>query len=141
MNAPHPRQRGAARGDPQLEKLSAAELLREIASTVTALARTELELARTELRSDIHQELSAVRTLALAAVGALIGLTLLFVAAALGLAELMPAWGAALLLAALVLGTAAAIGALGWGQRVRTPLERTRRSLEADIDWTTEHRP
>jgi uncharacterized membrane protein YqjE len=137
---PRPHRSHEAASPSELEQLSTAELLREIAATVTALARAELELSRAELKSDIRNELSALRTLAIAAIGALIGLTLVFVAAALALAQLMPAWGAALLVAAAVLGVAAGIGALGWSHRVRRPLRRTRRSLEASLDWTKEQR-
>jgi hypothetical protein len=45
---------------------------------------------------------------------------------------------AGLAVSGFVLGIALIIGLVSWGRRVRTPLERTRRSLKEDIQFTKE---
>ena len=50
----------------------------------------------------------------------------------------MAEWAAALLVAAVVLGVGTAFGLIGWGKRVKSPLESTRRSLKEDALWAKE---
>jgi hypothetical protein len=112
-------------------ELSTPQLLSEATREAVALVKSEIALARAELKEDLQSELSAVKDFSVAAVAALIMVSLLFVAGVLGLATVMAGWLAALLVAAVV-GIAGGIaGALGW-KRVKMPLERTRRSLEQD---------
>ena len=117
---------------------STAELLRELSDQTTALVRKEVELAKAELRADIAREVGMAKLLGAAGVGAIIGVTLLFVAGALGLAEVLPAWGAALIVAGFVLAVAAVLGAVGWGKRVRKPLATTQRTLKENVQWAKE---
>jgi hypothetical protein len=122
--------------EPELEKLSAVELLRATGNTVRRLVQAEVQLARSELRSDLNDQLAVVKALAIAAVAALIGVNLLFTALVLGLTEFAFAWLTALALGGAALALAAAIGAIAWRRRVREPLARTRKSLEEGIAWT-----
>src|SRR5262245_42197046 len=68
-----------------VERLSAAELLREIGSKTTALARAEVQLAKAEMRSDLRREVGAAIGLGLAVVSGLIALSLSLVAVAFAL--------------------------------------------------------
>jgi hypothetical protein len=54
------------------------------------------------------------------------------------LSRRLPGWVAGLAVSGFVLGIALIIGLVSWGRRVRTPLERTRRSLKEDIQFTKE---
>jgi hypothetical protein len=119
-------------------QLSTVALLREVTSKGIALARKELELARSEIKKDVRTELATVKALGVAAVLGTASLTLLLVAAVFGLATLMPAWGAALLVAGATGLAAAVAGAIGWRQRVTHPLATTRKTLEDDVEWAKE---
>jgi uncharacterized membrane protein YqjE len=114
---------------------STRALLGEIGRQVVQLAQREVELARVELASDVRSGRRTLVGLGIAAVAALVALTLLTVAAALALAALMPAWLAALVVAAVVLGVGATIGYAGWRHRPRAPLALTRKSLKEDWEW------
>jgi hypothetical protein len=61
------------------------------------------------------------------------GIILLFVTMALALGTVMPAWGAALVVAGLLFAAAGASAAIGWAKRVRVPMERTRREAQATL--------
>ena len=61
------------------------------------------------------------------------GIILLFVSMVLLLGAVMPAWGAGLVVTALLFLAAGASAAIGWARRVRTPLERTRREAQATL--------
>jgi hypothetical protein len=61
---------------------------------------------------------------------------LLFVTAAFGLATVMPGPLAVLIVCAVVGLGGGTVGAIGWGKRVRVPLERTRRELKENVRWT-----
>lgn len=113
-------------------------LVGEIGTHVVRLAQTEVELARAELASDVRAGRRAMVGLAAAAVAAIVGLTLLLVAVVLALAAVVPAWLAALIVAAVVLVAGAGVGYLGWTRRPRSPLALTRKSLKEDWEWLKE---
>jgi len=117
---------------------SSWKLVGEVGGRLLQLAQSEVELASAELASDMKSARRTAVGLAVAAVAAIIGVTLLLVAAVLALVPFMPGWLAALLVAGLVLGVAAAAGYLGWAQRPRSPLARTRKSLKEDWEWLKE---
>ena len=74
-------------------------------------------------------------------VGALAALTtvnLLLVTAVFALASVAPGSVAGLIVSGFTLLVAATAGILGWSKRVRSPLERTRRMLKEDVQWTKE---
>ncbi len=63
---------------------------------------------------------------------------MMLVACALALGLVMAEWGAALIVAAVVVAVGSVAGLMGWSKRVRTPLESTRRSLKENVLWAKE---
>jgi uncharacterized membrane protein YqjE len=124
--------------DRPASSLTVAQLVGEIKDQLTLLVRKQIDLARTELKEDIKAEAVTVGGLGLAAVGAIIAVTLLLVTVILALATVMPAWGAGLIVSGVVLLASALAALIGWSKRVRKPLEKTRQSLKEDIQWTKE---
>ena len=122
----------------ELQNASTVALMSELASQATALAKKEIELAKVELRQDLHQEVAAAGRLGIAALAGFLTLNLLLVTGVLVLARTMPVWGAGLLASGLTLLLAVAMGMSGWSRIARTPLERTRRTLKEDAQWTKE---
>jgi uncharacterized membrane protein YqjE len=118
--------------------LSTVELVKQITHQVGELARKQIELAKTELRADVRAEAGTVGGLAAAAAAGLITLTLLLVTLIFALSLRLPGWAAGLIVSGFTLGVALIIGLVSWSRRVRTPLERTRRSLKEDIKFTKE---
>jgi uncharacterized membrane protein YqjE len=121
-----------------VEGLSNRELLRHIVENGALLAKKEIELARVELRADIKREVAMAKGLGVAGVCALCVLNLMLVAIVMALGFVMPEWGAALAVAAAVLGVGTIFGLVGWGKRVQEPLAATRRSLKEDLAWAKE---
>lgn len=121
-----------------LELLSVRALVGDITTKVTQLAKKEIELAKTELKADLKQEVAMAAGLGIAGVCALITVNLLCVAAVLGLATVMPGWGAAFVVAGIVLAIGTIAGFVGWAKRVKEPLQATRRSIKEDVQWTRE---
>jgi uncharacterized membrane protein YqjE len=118
--------------------LSTRELVSRILQTGSRLVSTQIELARAEVKADIESQIQMAKLLAVAAVGALLGLNLLLVAAAFALAHWMPAWLAALSLGVLVLVVSGVIGYIGWRRRLTRPLEVTRKTVTEDVQWVKE---
>lgn len=117
-------------------ELSNIELVKEITAQVGLLAKKQIELAKTELRADLKSELAMAGGLGVAALAGISAINLLLVTVILALAQVMPAWGAGLLVSAFTLGIAGVAALVGWSKRVRTPLEKTRRTLKEDAQWT-----
>src|SRR5207245_11208199 len=103
--------------------------------SATLLAKKEFELGKTELRADLKSEVAMAKGLGVAGVCALCTLNMLLVTIALALGNVMAEWGAALLVAAIVLAVGTVFGLVGWGKRVKEPLQATRRSLTEDARW------
>ncbi|HVV48809.1 MAG TPA: phage holin family protein [Polyangia bacterium] len=122
----------------QLGRLGTGALVKEIAARVELLARKQVELAKTELRADLRSEARLAGGLGIAALGALTTLNLLLVTVALALSLAMPAWVGGLIVSGATLAVAAVVGLVGWRQRVRDPLARTRRTLKDDVKWARE---
>jgi hypothetical protein len=115
-----------------------ADLIKAMASDVELLVRKEIELAKTELAANLRTEARAAGGLGIAAIAGLTTLNLLLVTAALALSRVLPGWAAGLAVSGVTLVTALAFAAVSWGKRVRTPMERTRRSLKENATWTKE---
>ena len=120
------------------EELPTRKLVGEITAKAYLLVRKELDLAKSELHADLRAQLAMVKGLAVAIVAGICGLTMLLVAAAAGLAHVMPGWLAALVVGGVVLAIAAGAGLYGWSRRVRSPLAVTRRTLKEDLQWAKE---
>lgn len=125
---------------PNLRQLGTRDLMTELARKASELARAEVALAKAEVKSDLRSEIKMASGLGIAGVCALLTIALLLVAAVFGIVEAgwLPGWAAALVVAALVLLVGTIAGLVGWSKRVRTPLHKTRRSLEENVKWAKE---
>ena len=131
--------RDEARAAPKVPATAATgELLGELFKQSAELVKKEIALAHAEMRADLAREVKAAEGLGAAAVCGLCGLNLLFLAAVLALAQVLPGWVAALIVAGVVLAAGGLVARLGWAQRVVHPLERTRKTLKEDVQWAKE---
>jgi Putative Actinobacterial Holin-X, holin superfamily III len=122
----------------RLESLSNKELLQTITRDAVTLAKKEVELAKTELKADLKAEVGMAKGLGVAGLCAIWAVSLILVAAVFALSTVMAGWVAALLVAAAVLIVGGIAGMVGWGKRVKDPLETTRRTLKEDVQWAKE---
>jgi len=118
--------------------MSNRQLVGHVIESATQLAKKEIELAKSELRADIQKEVAMAKGLGVAGLCAIWAVSLMLVACALALGKVMPDWAGALVVAAVVLAVGTAAGLMGWGKRVKTPLEATRRTLKEDALWAKE---
>lgn len=116
---------------------SIATLLSDLASETILLVRQELALLKAELHEKFSRVGQGAGALAAAALIAFSGWLVLLAAAVLGLAEALPPWLAALIVALVVLGIG---GGLFWFGKSRFDAqalkpERSLRSLREDQAW------
>jgi len=126
---------------PQHERvtgLSTFQLMKEIASQAGLLVKKQVELARTELRADARREAKAAGGLGLAAIGAIITVTLLLVTVAFALAQVMPAWAAGLIVSGFMALVVGVIAGVSWTRRVKKPMEHSRRELRQGVRFAKE---
>jgi len=122
----------------RVTRLSTVQLVREIAVQATLLVKKQVQLAKTELKADARTEAKVAGGLGIAAVGAIITVTLLLMTAAFALSLVMPAWGAGLIVTGVVAAAVAIVAGLSWKRRVRTPLATSRYELKQDVRFTRE---
>ncbi len=122
----------------RVTRLSTVQLVREIAVQATLLVKKQVQLAKTELKADARTEAKVAGGLGIAAVGAIITVTLLLMTAAFALSLVMPAWGAGLIVTGVVAAAVAIVAGLSWKRRVRTPLATSRHELKQDVRFTRE---
>jgi len=122
----------------RLESMSNKELLQHITQNAVLLAKKEVELAKAELKADLKSEVAMAKGLTVAGLCAIWTVSMMLVAAALALGTAIPEWAAALIVAAAVLLVGTVVGMVGWGKRVKEPLEMTRRTLKEDVQWAKE---
>jgi len=108
-------------------------LVKEIVVQTRRLARAQVQLARTELRADARTEAKVAGGLGIAAVGAVITVTLLLVTAAFALALVMPGWAAGLIVSGVVALAAGIVAGLSWHRRIRKPLQHSRQEMQQNI--------
>jgi len=116
---------------------STAELVKTAAEQISTLVRDELKLAQLELAEKGKRAGVGVGMFGGAGVVALYGVGALLAAAIIGLAAVVPAWLAALIVGVALFAVAGVLAVLGRGQvRQAVPAmpERTVASLKADID-------
>ena len=121
-----------------VEAMSNKELLKHVVDNATLLAKKEVELAKLEIRRDLKAEVAMAKGLGVAGLCAIWTVSMMLVAGALALGLVLPEWAAALIVAAAVLAVGTIAGLVGWGKRVKSPLEATRRSLKEDALWAKE---
>ncbi len=95
---------------------STADLVRDVTELVPRLVQEELALAKAELTEKGKHAGVGAGLFGGGGLFAFFGLALLLTAAVLGLAEVMPAWASALIVAAVVLVLAAILAAVGRSQ-------------------------
>jgi uncharacterized membrane protein YqjE len=122
----------------RLESMSNKELLQHITQNAVLLAKKEVELAKSELKADLKKEVAMAKGLGVAGLCAIWTVSMMLVAVAMALGTALPQWAAALIVAAAVLLVGTVAGLVGWGKRVKEPLETTRRTLKEDVQWAKE---
>lgn len=111
--------------------------VRGISDDMRSLLKSEVELAKAEMREQIMHAVRGAIFGAIAAVGALMALAFLSVAAIYGLDKAMPLWLAALIVGG-VWALLAAIGALLMRAQIRHVTvmpKKTVESLREDVSW------
>ncbi len=121
-----------------LQRESTPELVASLLEQLGDLVKTELSLAKAELRADVTRDVSAIAGFGAAASCGIGGLSLLLAAVVLGLATVMDAWAAALIVAVAVQAIGAMAGFIGYKRRVHNPLAKTQRTIKEDVKWTKE---
>ena len=120
---------------------STAELVRQAAEQISRLVRDELSLARAEMTEKGKKAGVGAGLLGGGGLVALYGVAALLTAIVLGLAEAMPAWLAALIVAVLLFAVAGVMAVLGRKevQQATPPVPREAvDSVMADIDEVKE---
>jgi uncharacterized membrane protein YqjE len=116
---------------------SLGELFSTLTSDLSQLVRSEMELARVEIREEASKAGKAAGMLGGGAVAALVALILLTSAVAWGLAEVVDA-GWAFLIVGVVVGAAAAVLAMNGRKKlaeVRPVPDQTVETLKEDARW------
>ena len=120
---------------PTWHERSTADLVREVASTASALVGKEVELARVELKNDFASELATLKGFAVAAVAGVLALAALLIAAVIALMPYVDGRLAAVAIAGVFAIVAIVAGTIGWRHHVTKPLARTRKTVEEDVQW------
>ncbi|KAF0967900.1 MULTISPECIES: phage holin family protein [Gordonia] len=128
--------------DPSVNDLSTVQLVERLQSQTTTLVKTELQNAVAEMkgkgtRIGVGAGISGAGTLLV-----LFGLGTLVAAAVLGLANVVPAWLAAVIVGVVLLaigGAAAAFGAQRAKSAVPPAPEHTVESVQRDVATVKEH--
>ena len=122
----------------RITRLSTTALVREIAAQATLLVKKQIALARTEIKADARTEAKVAGGLGIAAIGAIIFVTLLLVTAVLALSLVLPAWGAGLIVSGVVAAAVAIVAGVSWHRRVRKPLAHSRGELREHVRFAKE---
>ncbi len=125
-------------GNGERRNASISELVRSLVADVTLLARREGELAMIELKGKATKAGVALGVLAAGLLVAVFALATLISAAVLGLAIVLPAWAAALVVAVALLVIAAVLLMIGRARlRAASPLAPTGalQAVKEDIGW------
>lgn len=110
------------------------DLIRSALLEAKDLVRLEVELAKNEAREELSQAKVAAVAFGAAFMSATIGLTMLFVALAVGPRSLP-----ALVIGALLVAASAIAAGLGYQRLPKKPLQKTFRRLETDTHLLKEH--
>jgi uncharacterized membrane protein YqjE len=116
---------------------SLGELLGRVSQDFGDLVSTQMELAKVEIKEEVGRAAKGAGFFGGGAVAGLLAVMLLSFALAWGLAEVMPAW-VAFLIVGLVWAAVAAVLALQGRQQFQaaTPvLPQTKESLKEDVEW------
>jgi cytochrome c biogenesis protein CcdA len=133
-------QQGESQVDMDISRKSIGELIGQLANNSAALVRDEISLARQEMSEKIKSFRSGVVTVAIGAVVGLIAVLTLTAAAVIGLAHLMDAGYAALIVGGVLAIIGGIIAFNGINRLKQTSLkpEQTIETLEEDKEWLKE---
>jgi uncharacterized membrane protein YqjE len=122
---------------PPIER-SFADVLQDIVHNVQDIIRSEIRLAKVEVREEIRNARPAITTLFIALLLGVFAVLFLLMCALYALSDVMPPWGAALTLSALLALAAIAAGVSGAKQigRAKTVTPKTVPSRKENIEWT-----
>jgi uncharacterized membrane protein YqjE len=121
-----------------IQERTTGELLHELKADVLSISRAQVELAKAELQETMKHEIELAAGLGVGGICALVFLNLVLVALVLALANHLPGWLAALIVAAAMAAIGGAAVAFGWSRRARRPFQRTRKTLREDAKWVRE---
>jgi hypothetical protein len=124
-----------AQMNPRMQ-LSTAELVKEALDEGKELVKLEVALAKAEMRREVAAVKASAIAFGVAAVTAILGLSLLLVALALQI-DLGPV--PALVIGIVLVVAAAIAGLVGYKALPRKPLDYTKRRLETDVHMLKEH--
>lgn len=126
--------------DMNMSRESIGELLGQLANNSAALVRDEIALARQEMGEKINSFRSGVVTVAIGAIVGLVAILTLTAAAVIGLAHLMDAGYAALIVGGVLAIVGGIIASTGLNRLKQTSLkpEQTIETLEEDKEWLKE---
>jgi uncharacterized membrane protein YqjE len=116
---------------------SIGELLGRVTDDFSSLVRTHVELAKVEIKEEVTKAGNGAGMFAGAGVAGVLTLSLLSVAAAWGLAEVMPE-GVAFLIVGALWGLVAAVLALRGKaelKAVNAPPPQTKQTIQEDVQW------
>jgi hypothetical protein len=122
-------------------RMSLRELVGGVADDARDLVRCEVALARTEMEQKLDRLIAGIVSLFGAMMLAFVGLIIVLMAAAQGLARVMPDWAASLIVGGVVL----LIGVIlaGAARKALSPSgmvpDRTMRNVQADASVVKEH--
>jgi len=105
---------GSAPTAPSARKRSLFELIGDLPNQVSELVHREIELIKAEMTAKLKALGAGGGLLAVAVVVLLFMVGVLLTAAVLGLAEVMPGWAAALVVAGVLLIIAVVLGLIGY---------------------------
>jgi uncharacterized membrane protein YqjE len=129
------------RGEPRLDDLPVAELLKRLSEQTSALVRQELELAKAELTVKGKRAGLGAGMFGGAGMFALYALGALTATIVLVLSTAMDAWLAALIVTVVYAAIAGVLALIGKGkvQEAAPPVpEQTVDSVKEDVQWTKE---
>jgi uncharacterized membrane protein YqjE len=121
-----------------LASASTGELVGKLASETTELVKKQVELAKAEIREDLKSEIRVAKGLGVAGVCAVVTLNMILVAIVLALGDTVHGWTTALVVAGVALSIGAVAAVVGWGKRVKRPLDKTQKTLKEDARWAKE---
>lgn len=118
---------------------SIGDILGDIASDLTTMMRSELELAKTEAKAEVAKAGKGAGMLGAAAVAGHFALLFLSLVGMFLLAEVMELQWAALIVFGVWLALAAGLAVLGRSQvkNINPTLDRRQESLKEDVRWAT----
>lgn len=120
----------------QTPEVPISELVKDALAEGQELVRLEVALAKTEVKETVKELKVSAIAFGVAAVTAIITLSMLLVALVLALGGTPLA---ALGVAGVLLLVVVAAAALGWSKLPKKPLHKTRRRLETDVRELKEH--